>query len=635
MSFVTGCADCRRRHLGVAWVTLLFGSGVKERLGTAVSRLSHIVSEAGIQSRAVHLFGHLTTILVAALTAALLVPGACQQAERARAPVIPGSMAAQERELLLQARSLLARGEHDQAARLVGSLALGTRTRVFVDWTPVGRASRETYRRAVQLGFDSWNRALGEVHQFARVDKEEEADLVILFESTVAAGPRAPQPSPEPIVGFARPGTGYASAPRPICVEMNLDRDPAAGGPLDRRTGTIHVSLSVPGAQIPHSPAAITHLIGNGFGTWLGLASTQDTADLMGPDTHTDSAVMDPTALEGAQVSVIQQVRLALLRLARSHAPVIVPNPVMAAVKTSLDAGDVWRGEGAKYVFTLKNTGDAPLEITATPNCGCTVSSYEHTIRPGGEGKIDAEIRTDSFMGRIVKLIEVTSNDPDRPKLSLQMAANILNLVQVLPNDRPVMLLKEEGPTAEELTVRVHNREPVEITQVTSGSAFVSATVEPIADADGDRRYRLLVSVHPEAPWGRSTCRMMLITNSGRLPRADITLTLEKGICAAPASVFMGLLTPATVVPVTQLVTVTRRAGAFHVTKASTDDANLDVKVSGPKEGQEYRLLVSYKGGWPAGIVQRRVTIDTDDPRQSRIEIPVIANVVAAGPTRR
>ena len=42
---------------------------------------------------------------------------------------------------------------------------------------------------------------------------------------------------------------------------------------------------------------------------------------------------------------------------------------------------------------------------------------------------------------------------------------------------------------------------------------------------------------------------------------------------------------------------------------------------------QEYLVHLRYLGGWKAGMNNRTVTIQTDDPKQPKIEVPVQASV--------
>jgi hypothetical protein len=75
---------------------------------------------------------------------------------------------------------------------------------------------------------------------------------------------------------------------------------------------------------------------------------------------------------------------------------------------------------------------------------------------------------------------------------------------------------------------------------------------------------------------------------------------------------------------------LTKSDGAFRVEKVESDDPNLKVEQEAVREGAEYRLTLRYGGGWSPGTVRSKITVNTSDPRQPRIEIPVVASVVAA-----
>src|SRR5581483_1747439 len=380
----------------------------------------------------------------------------------------------------------------------------------------------------------------------------------------------------------------------------------------------------------PHSEASIAHLFGQGFGTYLGLGPSEGRTDLMGPDTHTPDVAQQPSAADLTLVRQIQEARAKLLDYAHRRVAVYLPKPVLAVEKREEDAGDVWRGEKPHFTFVIKNAGDAPLEITAKPNCGCTVAHYDKVITPGASGKIEADVNTAAFRGRIQKQITVTSNDPQNPQVALHLAANVKSILSVLPSEAPVIGLKDTGPTVQEFQIQVADKEPVEISRVTSSAAYATTKVEPLpSGANGGQNYRLTVTIGPEAPMGRSVFLLTVQTTSKREPTLNITAICDKGILAMPVSAFLGSIGPATTLPMNQIVTLQRREGTFNLKQIDTGDASLKVQQETVKEGQEYRLRLVYNGGWPAGIVQRKITVQTDDPRQPSIVIPVFANVQA------
>src|SRR5207247_2598643 len=108
-----------------------------------------------------------------------------------------------------------------------------------------------------------------------------------------------------------------------------------------------------------------------------------------------------PSARDLQQALQIQQVRRQLMDYVQKRVTVYLPKAVIAIEKPEIDRGDVERGDIVHFTFKVKNTGDAPLEIFAKPNCGCTVANFDKVVAPGAEGKIEAELNTATFRGRI------------------------------------------------------------------------------------------------------------------------------------------------------------------------------------------------------------------------------------------
>lgn len=102
--------------------------------------------------------------------------------------------------------------------------------------------------------------------------------------------------------------------------------------------------------------------------------------------------------------------------------------------KDVVDVGDVDRGQEANATFVLKNVGSGTLTVlSAKPSCGCTVASFDKTIAPGKEGKVQATIKTGNFRGAIEKSITVTTDDASSAPQELRVKANVLGSATLLP----------------------------------------------------------------------------------------------------------------------------------------------------------------------------------------------------------
>jgi hypothetical protein len=527
------------------------------------------------------------------------------------APALPGSTSPTEKVALVQAASLLSKGQFDQATLQLGALSPASTTRVWVDWTPVHRTLRAGYKDAIQKALHNWNEALGGSLSFSPATKEDEADLLILFDRSVAE------------LKFGQPHL----------LSSDVQLEPTGS----HRMGAIRIALAVPNTVTPVGAAAVERQAARGLGLYLGLApSLTDSTGVMGPESPVQppaSASAAPTKPSTAEIRDAKQLvdaRVKLADFAKRKVAIYLPRAKMSIEKTQVDAGDVWRGDNAHFVFKIKNTGDAPLEIEAKPNCGCTLANYDKVIAPNAEGKIEAELHTGNFRGRVTKTIDVKSNDFDSPSLNLQLLANIKSIVTVSPSETPVIGLKTGEPTLQELEIKIDSADPVQVTRVACSANYVTSKIEPMQAAGAGSAYKVTLTIDPSAPMGRSAFVVSAFTSSKREPQVNITAICEKGIIVMPPSAYLGAIGPQVQLPLNQFLTVSRRDGSMHIQKIENDDPNLQVTQTTVKDGQQYQLHLTYKGGWPAGIVQRKIVVLTDDPAQPRIEIPVTANVLAA-----
>lgn len=550
-------------------------------------------------------------VLFLLLTATLSTAVWAQEAAGPKAPPIPFLMNEQERLVLTQSAVLLSQKQFDRAEALLRSLALPSVARVYLDMAAVPSADQAAHRAAAQQAMEAWNQALGGAPKFQPTDREAEADVRILFAVRVV---------PKEV-----------GASRFVCFNAALDTPSAgAAGNPSQRVARVRIAVNTPSSTTIHSPASVTHLVGQALGCYLGLSPTEDKRDLMGPDTHLSTVAVKPSETDLQRFRQIEQARAQLMQFARQRTAVYVPKPALALEKTELDAGEVWKGEMAHYLVKIKNTGDAPLEYVAKPTCGCTVATYDRIIAPGAEGKLEAELKTSSFRGKVTKTIALQTNDPDRPHITVRLSASVRSVVEVLPNAQPLVALKVGEPAVHEMQIKLQDTKPVEITRVFCGVSYAGASIKKIGSDDPNTSiYTLTLTFQPSAPMGRSAFPLVLSTTSEREPQTNITVIMEKGIVALPTSVYMGILTSQTRLPLSQIVTLTRRSAPFHILKAETDDPNLEVRQLSVRQNTEYRLMVVYRGGWPEGSVRRKITVHTDDAEQPKIEIPLLANVVA------
>ncbi len=106
--------------------------------------------------------------------------------------------------------------------------------------------------------------------------------------------------------------------------------------------------------------------------------------------------------------------------------------PEIAITPSSYDFGRVKYGEVAAYVFEIKNTGAAPLEISEiSTSCSCTQAFLENrVIAPGGSENMKVTFnpavhKDDTDLGKVKRTVYLKINDPRNPEPFVSISADV------------------------------------------------------------------------------------------------------------------------------------------------------------------------------------------------------------------
>jgi hypothetical protein len=99
--------------------------------------------------------------------------------------------------------------------------------------------------------------------------------------------------------------------------------------------------------------------------------------------------------------------------------------PTIVFESETCDLGSVVQGELPDCVFSFTNGGSDDLSILqVVPSCGCTTALLSAPLlRSGARGAIRVVFDTDAFADEVIKEVEVRSNDPVRPSVTLRVKA--------------------------------------------------------------------------------------------------------------------------------------------------------------------------------------------------------------------
>jgi hypothetical protein len=124
---------------------------------------------------------------------------------------------------------------------------------------------------------------------------------------------------------------------------------------------------------------------------------------------------------------------LLLLGAALAAAATIGPNAQVP--ETTYDFGEVFEDVKLTHTFTIKNIGDALLEIKdIDSDCACTAADSDRRIPPGGQGRITLTIAPYSVLRQFTKKTKVFFNDPDHPQVLLTLQGYGKPFIEIQPS---------------------------------------------------------------------------------------------------------------------------------------------------------------------------------------------------------
>jgi hypothetical protein len=138
---------------------------------------------------------------------------------------------------------------------------------------------------------------------------------------------------------------------------------------------------------------------------------------------------------------------------------VCTPMAAMASIgpkaqvpETTYDFGEVFEDRELTHTFTIKNNGDALLEIKdIDSDCACTAADSDRRIPPGGQGRIKLTIAPYSVLRQFAKKTKVFFNDPEQPQVVLTMQGYGKPFIEIQPSH----IIRFRGKAGDELRDQV------------------------------------------------------------------------------------------------------------------------------------------------------------------------------------
>jgi hypothetical protein len=315
-----------------------------------------------------------------------------------------------------------------------------------------------------------------------------------------------------------------------------------------------------------------------------------------------------------------------------------VNGPRSVVIEPVKDLGTVAKGETLNWTFTIKNTGNADLQIiSAKPGCGCTVADFDKLIKPGGTGKVTLHVDTTAFSGPIAKSVTIETNDPIAPSSQVTVNAVVKAYVDASPAGFVRFNMLQGDVQTQSVVLYSFDDEPFQITKIEAPAGWVRASFLRIekqeeliknAGRAGQNQFRIDITVGgPEARVGPLADKVHIVTNSKHQPEYFVSISgvIRPPFRIEPISINFGEVTP-TDTAATRVVLLRsndlKAPERFVVTTAESSSQLVSASVRPSVNKGEYEVTLRITRDAKPGHIEGQIRIFTTDKVNPVVTVP-------------
>lgn len=333
---------------------------------------------------------------------------------------------------------------------------------------------------------------------------------------------------------------------------------------------------------------------------------------------------------------LLKATALQLLLLATARTPAAATAPTTEPAKPKLtvenrvyEAGEVARDKVVEHTFKLHNAGDAALEIRQIiVAANLEIVARPTTVAPGATGDLTVRVALlNDKPVALLKQLEVESNDPETPKMALEVRILSTEYVAAKPGyARWISVLHEKAGTISQKIAALDGQD-FEVLGTSAPPPGVSADFAALPQEPGKaRQWKLDLTLAQDAPVGPIVGTLLVSVNHPK-----------QSIVPIPLSGFMrpiAVVTP-NALNVGELTLTAKQSQAFSVKSYSTAPVRVtkvehDLKGFPPVSleervaGREYRLKLDFDPATlPKGPFKGTLRIHTDSAKVPLLTVPL------------
>jgi len=316
-------------------------------------------------------------------------------------------------------------------------------------------------------------------------------------------------------------------------------------------------------------------------------------------------------------------------------------DPILTFDAETKAFGNISDDKEVTHEFKFTNTGKGTLNITNTQgSCGCTVPALsKREYAPGESGVISVKYNPHNRRGKQHTTVTVTSNDPVRASVLLNVDSVVVPQIQHDPQIVNFGTVNKGGTATQ--TVTVSSRIPdLRVTQVTSNNPKIIVKLEESikGQLDGTEvtQFPITITVDPSIEVGQIQNQISIMTTDGaRALSVQAMGEVVGDILASPNRVQLGGVAPAQAMT-TQVRLSARNGKPFKIVNVEeapasgakiygTPSITTDESVTPPA------YVITFTGTCPntTGGLRGDFIVTTDLPDEKTMRVPYFGFIKA------
>jgi Protein of unknown function (DUF1573) len=303
----------------------------------------------------------------------------------------------------------------------------------------------------------------------------------------------------------------------------------------------------------------------------------------------------------------------------------------------SHDLGVVGPGEAAAHDFVVKNVGEAPLEISLVEAAkGSVVTVEPGLVAPGAEGRVRVSADTESVMDKVLLPVVLATNDPDRPRVTLELRLEVRVFLLVRPGYARYVTVQKarEGTIAQTLassdgaTFRLLKVEaPVPSLRL----VWREARPEERRSEWTGSQWRIEATLASEAPVGALSGAIQLETDHPRQRRTRVPVSgfVRPIFAVTPPAAHLGDVDPKTPQQLS-LVVKNFAEEEIEIKDVTSTVPAIQAVLEAVQPGRSWKLRLRISPAAKVGPFEGVLRLVTGSPKVPLLEVPVSGRIVRA-----